>query len=343
MNKDVIVVIPVLNPNTEIMDKFINKLLKTFENVVIVNDGSEKSYNSYFSNLEKKGIVVLPHYVNYGKGRAIKTAINYIYNNYVDFKTIVTADCDGQHAVEDILKCAKESIKCPECLVLGCRNFSKENVPFKSRYGNIITRNIFNIFIGVKITDTQTGLRAMSKSIAYKFLSTTGERFEYETKVLIDSKNEDIAIKEVSIDTIYINDNSESHFNPLKDSVLIYKLFAKYFFSSITSFILDIVLFIVFLNFIFINQIILCTIFARIISSIYNYLINKNLVFKKANKSSLIKYYILAVTQMFVSALSVSAIYKFVIIAPVIIKIIVDFIIFVVNFIIQREWVFKKH
>ena len=346
MNKDVIVIIPTLNPNTKIMDKFINELINNFSNIIIVNDGSDLKYNEYFYKLKEKNITVLKYYINYGKGRAIKAALNYIYNSYDDFKAIVTADCDGQHTIKDIIRCANEAIKNPKHLVLGCRDFSKKNVPFKSRYGNIITRNIFKIFVGIKITDTQTGLRAMSNEIAYKFLDTTGERFEYETKMLIDCKDKEIPIKEVIIDTVYIDSNSGSNFNPFRDSRLIYGLFLKYFIASISSFIIDIIIFKLLynLNLPIVHYIILCGIIARIISSIYNYIVNKNLVFKKASKKSLINYYILVMVQMFVSSIIVEYIFnKFINFDPVIIKVVVDFIIFIINFIIQREWVFKKN
>ncbi len=344
MNKEMIVVVPTLNPNLEIMEGFLENLQKKFTNIIVVNDGSKNDLDNFFEDLEKKNIIVLKHFINYGKGRSLKTAINYIYNNYDDFKTIITADSDGQHSVEDILKCGNESIKNENNIILGSRNFLKSNVPFKSKYGNILTSLVFKIFVGIKINDTQTGLRAFSKKIAYKFLNTNGERFDYETKVLIESKDLDIDITEVLIKTIYINDNSESHFNPLKDSLAIYKLFFKYFFAAISSFILDISLFTLLLNLDlpFKKYIILCTIIARVISSIYNYLLNKQLVFKKFTKKSFYKYYCLVFVQMIVSALSVDALYNIFKINEVHIKMIVDLLIFIINFYIQRDWVFKK-
>ena len=287
-NKDVVVVIPTLNPNEKIMSDFMNKLTKSFKNIIIVNDGSRDSYSKYFKDYEKQGIVVLRHHINYGKGRALKTALNYILNEYKDIKAIVTADSDGQHSPEDIEKVANATKKHPEAYVLGSRNFKQDNVPFKSRYGNIITRNVFKIFIGLNITDTQTGLRGMSPEVAKKFLATSGERFEYETNTLIECKEKDIPIIEETIKTIYIDNNSESHFNPFKDSARIYKLFIKYIFSAISSFILDILLFALFMHILpddISKKIIVSTICARVISSLYNYLVNAKVVFKKVSGS----------------------------------------------------------
>ena len=345
-NKDVVVVIPALDPNEKIMSEFLDKLKKLFANILVVNDGSKKKYDKFFSNLEKDGIVVLKNHINYGKGRALKYALNHILNEYPDCKAIVTADSDGQHSPEDILKVANKTKSHPNAYVLGCRNFKQDNVPFKSRYGNVITRNIFKIFIGLKITDTQTGLKGMSPKVAIKFLDTVGERFEYETNTLIECKEQCIPIVEETIETIYINDNSESHFNPIKDSIRIYKLFIKYIISAISSFVLDILLFAIFMKVLPDNishKIVVSTIIARVISSLYNYLINSKMVFKKSEKTSIIKYFILVIVQMFASGFIVDALSKHVFtFNPTLIKVIVDSIIFIVNFFVQREWVFKN-
>jgi hypothetical protein len=225
--KNMVVIIPSYKPDKEIMSKFIDELKKEIKNIVIVNDGSGNEYNDYFSTFEKASIPVLRHYVNMGKGRAIKTAFNYICNNYPEFECAVTADCDGQHTVEDIKHCLIETKENPSKLILGVRNFDQKDVPFKSKYGNKITKNIFKVFIGINISDTQTGLRGFTRKTIEKFITTLGERYEYETNMLIDCKLNDIKIKEVPIKTIYINNNKTSHFNPIKDSIMIYKLFFR--------------------------------------------------------------------------------------------------------------------
>jgi hypothetical protein len=110
-NKNIVVVIPALDPNEEIMNNFIEELVKSFSNIVVVNDGSKPKYDKYFDSLKKKNIVVLRNHINYGKGRSLKTALNYILNEYKDVKAIVTADSDGQHSVKDIKKVGDSAIK----------------------------------------------------------------------------------------------------------------------------------------------------------------------------------------------------------------------------------------
>ena len=340
--KDVVIVIPTLDPDEKIMNDFIDKLQKEFKNILVVNDGSNESHNGFFNSLEKKGITVLKHYKNYGKGRGLKNAFNYILNEYPNIKGVVTCDSDGQHSVSDIKKCADALIKNPDKLILGVRNFDKENVPARSKFGNKITRNIFKIFIGLDISDTQTGLRGLSKKIMIEFLDISGERYEYETNMLIECQKKNIELEEIEIETIYINSNEGSHFNPIKDSIKIYRLFLNYFIITFSIFMLDILLFIGLYNILNINsKILAATIVARFISSLYYYLVNANLVFKNIKIKQLIKYYILVIIQMFLSGCFVTYLFDLLNINVVLIKVIVDIILWLIVIIVQKEFVFK--
>ena len=340
--KDIVIVVPTLDPDEKIMNDFMDKLQKEFKNILVVNDGSNESHNRFFNSLEKKGITILKHYKNYGKGRGLKNAFNYILNEYPNVKGVVTCDSDGQHSVTDIKKCAEALIKNPDRLILGVRNFDKENVPARSKFGNKITRNIFKIFIGLEITDTQTGLRGLSKKLMTEFLDTGGERYEYETNMLIECKEKNIELEEIEIETIYINSNEGSHFNPIKDSIKIYRLFLKYFVVAFSVFLLDILLFIGLHSILNIDsKILAATIVARFISSLYYYLVNVDLVFKNIKIKQLIKYYILVIIQMLLSGCFVTYLFDLLNINVVLIKIIVDIILWLIAIIVEREFIFK--
>ena len=240
-------------------------------------------------------------------------------------------------------KCALSLKENPNSLIVGCRNFKEPQTPPRSKFGNNLTKIVFMIFIGVKISDTQSGLRAFSPDLIKKFLNVKGKRYEYETNVLIECKNSNIPIYEVPIQTIYIHKNETSHFNPIKDSLMIYKLFLKYALTAISSFALDILLFCIFINLIKTDYtIMLSTIIARILSSIYNFMVNSKLVFKKSHKKSLLKYFILVIVQMLISGLSVTFLTETLNSNAPITKLIIDTFIFIVNFVIQREWIFKN-
>lgn len=343
----VTIIIPSLNPDDKLVELVENLTNSGYKDIIVVNDGSSNEYDKYFESIKEK-VVLLTHSINLGKGRALKTAFNE-YLNCHKSKTggVITVDSDGQHKIEDIKKVNKKLLKSKNSLILGARNFNNENVPFRSKFGNKLTRIIFSFLTGIKVTDTQTGLRGIPPKYIETLMNVQGERFEYEMNMIMFAKNNDINIEEETIETVYIQENKSSHFNPLTDSFKIYLIFFKYILSSLISFIVDIGLYKIFFNLLIKSLtnyvIIIATIGARIISSFVNYKINKNTVFKSSSKNSIIKYYALCIIQMIISAILVSYVYNLIgKQGEVLIKIIVDIILFFMNFKIQKEWVFKK-
>lgn len=352
-----LIVIPALNPPLDLI-KYIEKLrLFGLENILIVDDGSRPEFKNIFEKLrDKQGCQILTHAKNLGKGRALKNALNYFLTmpNVEEYNGIVTADSDGQHRVEDVLSMVDSISNNSDSLILGCRDFDSENVPPKSKFGNKLTKLVFRLLYGRKITDTQTGLRGFPKEILHDMLEIPGERFEYETKMLIHTFDKSIPIKEIAIETIYFDGNAETHFNPIKDSLRIYKVifasFFKYLFSSLSSFLVDIGLFQLFL-WIYLSVgihrgallILLSTILARIISSYFNFTMNKNFVFdgEKRIHKTIVKYYSLAIFQMLLSAAMVTVIWNMFSGSETAIKIVVDTILFLASYQVQRRWVFR--
>lgn len=358
---NILVVIPSLNPDDKLMKLLEDLKAGGFPHVLVVNDGSAEDYAPYFQRAEEEfGCEVLRHYINFGKGRALKTAFNHFLNAYPACKGLVTVDADGQHKVPDIRACCDAMLAHPEALILGSRDFSKEDVPFKSHYGNVITRNVFRLLCGVRISDTQTGLRAMSSPLVKRFLTTKGERFEYEMNMLIDCAEDKIPLREVPIETVYIEENASSHFHPVLDSIKIYAVFGKFLFSSVSSFLVDIIMFTM-LSWVLrlaapellttdvphikiTYAILIATAAARVISSLWNYLLNRKLVFQsKANGAvTLVKYYALAVVILFLSAQGVSFFTHLTGWNSTVVKIPIDMLLFLISFPIQKHWVFKK-
>lgn len=193
---------------------------------VVVDDGSGKKYRKYFEEA-KKYADVISYSENKGKGHALKTGIKHIKNKFEKEYTVVTIDSDGQHTVPDMLKTTDEAVANPESLVIGARQFDGK-VPFRSRFGNSMTRKIFKMKTGAVVYDTQTGLRAFSDKLTDLMLSVEGSRYEYEMNMLLECACSGRKIIEVPIRTIYINDNEGSHFNPLRDSIKIYREIFKF-------------------------------------------------------------------------------------------------------------------
>ena len=257
-NKDNLV--PIIIPSYEPDDRLI-VLLESIKKanigpIILVNDGSDSNYDHYFDKAEKIisdiGGKVIHHRENKGKGRALKTAFSYVIDTYKNAIGVVTIDSDGQHSVPCTMKVIEALKNNSSSLILGTRNFDLDNVPWKSRLGNKITSFVFGFITNMKITDTQTGLRGIPKSFMEELLDVEGERFEFETKMLLESYNK-YPIIEVEIETIYDSkENHQSHFNPFKDSIKIYKILGKkfllYIFSSLFSSLIDLILFTIFLG-----------------------------------------------------------------------------------------------
>lgn len=354
--KKCVILIPAYNPPKEFVKyaKEINKVCNF--DLIVINDGSRDEFNPIFAEIGiLKRTIVINHEVNKGKGRGLKTGFEYFCNNYEkkDVSGIVTADCDGQHLVKDIINISKKLEEVDDkTMVLGCRNFNLSNVPIKSSFGNKTTTEVFKILYGKLITDTQTGLRGLSYDFAKDCIDLHGERFEYEINMLIYATKLKVNICEVEIETVYFDNNSETHFHPIKDSIKIYKVmfteFFKFIFSGLTSSILDLVMFtlIYYLlkNNISSKYIILVSTFgARAISSLYNYLMNRNIVFKSNNSNTLVKYYSLCIVQAFLSWFFVDKLFDLLKVStPTIVKIFVDLVLFMLSYQIQQRFVFRR-
>lgn len=239
MNK-VCIVIPAFEPDNRMIELLSDLDKNAIGPVVIVNDGSGKEYDVIFdkalSIIKKSGGTVITHKTNKGKGRALKTAFAYILDHYENITAVITADSDGQHTAECIKRVIDAVENNEQCLILGVRKFDLEGIPWKSRFGNTLTEKVFQYVAGIHVSDTQTGLRGIPKGYLKELISLKGERFEYEMRMLLDVAEKGISIVEVPIQTIYESeDNHQTHFNPIKDSVKIYKIlggeiFKIYFF-----------------------------------------------------------------------------------------------------------------
>ncbi len=345
------VIIPSLNPDEKLVQVVNGLIEKGFEDILLINDGSDEEHMKPFETVGKyKQCHIVNHNVNKGKGRALKTAFEYCLENRKDIDGVITVDGDNQHSAEDIYACSKKMVELKNHVILGVRDFSGENVPPKSKFGNNMTKFVFRVFCGLKITDTQTGLRAIPFEYMKLMTDIKGERFEYETNMLLEMKQSQIPFTEVGINTIYIEENASTHFHPIKDSIKIYGVILKFLMSSLLSSLIDIAAFAI-LSVIFdkletATRLLIATVGARIISSMVNYTFNRKAVFKSSAsvKKSMLRYYILCVIQMMVSYSLVWGVTELLSIGnalTVLSKVIIDTCLFVISFKVQRMWVFK--
>jgi glycosyltransferase involved in cell wall biosynthesis len=347
------VIIPALNPPESLVD-YVRILAKDVQQIIVVNDGSKKELTYIFTELtDIPGCTVLTHETNKGKGRALKTAFQYFLTYHSDLAGVITADADGQHSIPDVLKLAGELVHTNDGIILGVRDFSEPNVPVRSFIGNRLTSLLFQLFYGGRLEDTQTGLRAIPKKVLSQILELKGDRYEYEINMLIFAKKSNLKIIEISIQTIYFDNNAGSHYNSVLDSLRVFvKLISgllKYSFSTLASGVVDIISFFWLTTFLLVGipleaRLFFATLGARILSSSCNFYMNRKLVFKGENKlsESMIKYYLLFSGLIITSYLLVLSANLFIGANVILAKICIDTLLGIISYKVQLNWVFKK-
>lgn len=339
------VLIPSYQPGLS-LSLLVQKLKKTgFTHIIVVDDGSGEAYRKYFTFCEANGAIIVRHEKNMGKGAALKTGIRAAAEYFPNDTGIVTADGDGQHLTKDILRVSEELSENPGSLVLGVRDFSGRNVPWRSRFGNRFTSFFFRITNGVRLSDTQTGLRGFSSTLYDTLLSIEGDRYEYEMHML-EELADTAPFLEVPIETVYEDNNAGSHFRPVRDSMRVYGKPLRFAASSLLSSVLDILLFwllLMVLPFPHAMAITAATIAARLFSGVANFLINHYFCFKSSMSLSSTgpRYLILFITQMLLSAGFVTLL-STILTNTVIAKMIVDTLLFFASYQAQKHWVFRK-
>lgn len=350
----VIILIPSLEPDKK-LPIYVDQLCELgLNHILIVDDGSGPSYQPIFLELEAKGCIVLHHEKNRGKGCALKTGFIYIREKLPGFACVVTADADGQHAPKDVFSVAELSKQYPNGLVLGVRGFAGSDVPPKSLIGNRISAALFAALYGKYITDTQTGLRAFTSKLLRCMIEVSGERFEYEIRMLITCVQMHIPILTQPIQVIYENQNKGTHFRPLRDSAKVIGTmlgsFVRFSLASLMGAVVDFglawILMDVLRPLISDNylRILLATAAARCVSICVNYCINRFVVFRAqaSAKQSLTRYLLLAGVLMLLSGSGVYVLNKVMKIDEKIAKIICDACLFLLSFRAQQKWVFAK-
>jgi glycosyltransferase involved in cell wall biosynthesis len=309
--------------------------------VVVVDDGSGSGYSELFQRAARVcDIVVLKNAVNLGKGAALKHGMNHVLVNYPDCMGVVTADADGQHAADDILKVANELRSRSTEVIFGCRDF-KRDVPFRSKIGNLVSRYFYRFLIGLNLSDTQTGLRGIPRRLMELSLGIRSNRYEFETEQLIAAKTANFNFKEVPIRTVYIDDNSGSHFNPVLDSFRIYFVLLRYALSSIATALTDFIVFYILTA----NGMALLSanMSARAVALWIQFVLLKKYVFKsKAGLSIFAAYVAYVFFSGYVSSAMQAQFAGHFIDSPLLAKVVVESVIWIFNFMFLRDIIFRK-
>jgi len=344
VNITAVILIPAYQPNKKLLE-LIEELGNDWP-IIVINDGSttveSKDVFSQIADYSKLNLVLLEHGVNRGKGAALKTGFDYVIKSFDEAQVIVTADADGQHSAQDIKQVIRDSLDNEGEMVLGVRKFGGK-IPFRNWLGNSLTRLVTGITNNLWLKDTQSGLRGIPIFLVPDLLTIEYDRYEYEMSMLIMINDFKIPIYQTSIETLYIENNESSHFNPIFDSIKIYYVLFRFALVSLISASFDLILFTIFIYADLDIDVSFIT--ARFFAAIVNFYLNRNYTFK-SNKQiirSIVEFF---AWWAILSAISYSMILAFTAkiegMSVILAKLTAEGIIYITNFFVQKDFIFIK-
>lgn len=338
MTPTVAVVIPAFRPGPA-LPELIRQMAPSALPVFVVDDGSGPAFDVLFQSLPE--VHLTRHAENRGKGAALKTGIREALRELPGVAAVVTADSDGQHAVPDILRVAEAVSRAQRALVLGVRHFGA-GVPFRSRFGNRLTRAVLHLVLGRRLSDTQTGLRGIPSTLCEPLLAVPSNGYEFELDMLVTARHHRYRFCEVPIATIYRGENEGSHFNPLLDSLKIYFVLLRFTFISLATAAIDNAVFLMVHG--HIGSVAGSQACGRLAALLFSYGMARRAVFltREPHRTTLPKYLALVTLSGAASYGMIRLLMHFLSMEVLPAKLLAEGALFLINFVIQRDWVFIK-
>ena len=225
-----VVIIPAYEPDEKLID-ICREISAAGLSILVVDDGSGEKYADIFSRVGEYAKVT-GFEENHGKGAALKLGFSKLCEFYPECTYFITADSDGQHKPEDIIR-VRDELRSGAHMVLSVRRL-RDKIPLRSKFGNELSKVVYTTLTGHYFTDNQSGLRGFSACDTDWLCKVPGERYDYEMNMLYYADKQAIPITTIQIEAIYIDGNSSSHFRPVPDTLRIYKSLFK---SAAASFI----------------------------------------------------------------------------------------------------------
>lgn len=234
------VLIPAYRPSDELVRLARSLAGKGFGRIIVVDDGSGPEHAAVFADIARlPEVTLLRHESNRGKGEALKTGLRHLLASLTEAPGVVTADADGQHLPDDIERVARRlAASDGATLVLGVRRFDR-SVPLRSRLGNLVSIHAVRWIAGIRVADTQTGLRGIPRALAARLMEAATSGYEFELDMLLAARHAGFAIAEEPIRTVYVDGNRSSHFHPLRDSMKIYFVLLRFLLVSLATALID--------------------------------------------------------------------------------------------------------
>lgn len=218
MTQKALIIIPAYNEGKVLgpVIKNIKAELKSAKGIkfdlVVVNDGSSDNTKA----VAEKNTTTISHLVNMGSGAATRTGLEYAKRNNYDFA--LTIDADGQHLPKDLVNVIKKLTAEEFDLVIGSRLIDPKGMPAQRVLGNKLLNAFTRILLGVRVTDSQSGLKGFSRKAIEKInIRTNG--FEFCSEIVWRAKQQNLNIIEVPISAVYTDysrQKEQSNVNALR-------------------------------------------------------------------------------------------------------------------------------
>ncbi|MBN1645872.1 glycosyltransferase family 2 protein [Candidatus Woesearchaeota archaeon] len=193
---DVWIVIPAFNEESKIANVVSAVKEIGFLNTVVIDDGSK---DNTYEQAKTASRHVIRQKKNMGQGAALRDGINYAINNGA--KIVVTFDSDGQHRPQDLKPLIQPIIDGKCDVVLGSRFLTKDSVkkvPFVKRNTLRLGTAVCFLLYGIRLTDSQSGLRALSAKAAKK-IRIREDRMEHAAEIFDEIMRHKLSFQEVPI------------------------------------------------------------------------------------------------------------------------------------------------
>ena len=335
------VVIPAYRPTGSLVDVVRALVEKSFSHIVVVDDGSGPDFSDVFTRVAAvPGVELLRHAAKLGKGAALKTGINHALAGIPDLAGVVTADAGGRDEPNDIERIAESLLAHPGSLVLGCRTVPGD-VPLARRIGDAANSVVMHALMGRKIADTQTGLRGIPAAFALRLLSLEANGCEFEVEMLTAAHRWGVPLVEEAAGAIVQPGYAASRFNPVLDSVRIYFLLLRFGAVSLATALGD--------NLVFLLAgrqgwpALAALALGRMLASVFNYSAVRRAVFHshQRHETVLPKYLLLVAAGGMVSYTGIRLLSPRLGIDALPAKLAVETLLFLVNFAVERLFIFQ--
>ena len=189
--------------------------------VLVVDDGSD---DDTASRALAAGAAVATHEHNQGKGRALATGLSAALA-LDGLRYAITLDADGQHPPEAIPAMLAPLLAGEADLVVGARPRNPGTMPPGRRFTNWLSSTLVSRAVGIKVPDSQSGYRAMTRAVA-ESVRPGGVRYEFETEFLLGAAERGYRIGAVAIPAVY--EGETSHFRYIGDTLLLARVFLRH-------------------------------------------------------------------------------------------------------------------